>query len=175
MQKKTKNFGRKRRSLKGNQKFWKEDKIRFWQETKQIGKEILTPLGHRTNLMHEEYYLIMASFCRELFYVWKSIVFILMVPPCHQICKRHLCYLQLGKRDKSYNLSSCDLISNNRKQFLTYLGTTHLSPLTVSFLQKRKQIKIFYNISLYRTFYVTEIYIFETSSKCNFPWNYHEK
>ena len=51
----------------------------------------------------------MMPFCRELFYLWKSIVFILVVPPCHKICKRHLCYLRLGKRNKFYNLFSFDL------------------------------------------------------------------
>ena len=68
----------------------------------------------------------MAPFCHELFYVWKSIVFILMVRLCHEICKRPRCYLHLGKRNKFYTLSSCDLISNNCKQFLIYPGTTHL-------------------------------------------------
>ena len=31
----------------GNQKSWRENKIKFWKETKKIGIEILTALGHR--------------------------------------------------------------------------------------------------------------------------------
>ena len=73
----------------------------------------------------------------------KRYCFYFKVPHCHEICIRHLCYLHPGKRNKFYNLSSCDLISNNCNQFLTYLGTTRLSPSTVSFLRKRKQTKIF--------------------------------
>ena len=41
------NFGRKTKISEGNQQFWKENKIKFWKETKKIGIEILTPLGHR--------------------------------------------------------------------------------------------------------------------------------
>ena len=41
------NFGRKPKTLEGNQKFRKENKIKFWKETKKIGIEILTSLGHR--------------------------------------------------------------------------------------------------------------------------------
>ena len=37
-----KNFGRKTKSLEGNQK--------FWRKTKKIRKEILTPLGHGTDI-----------------------------------------------------------------------------------------------------------------------------
>ena len=40
-------FGRKPKISEGNQKFWKENKIKFWRETKKVGKEILTPPGHR--------------------------------------------------------------------------------------------------------------------------------
>ena len=55
--KENKNFRRKRKCLEGNQKFWEENKIKFWEEnkikfwkeTKKFGKQILTPLGHRTN------------------------------------------------------------------------------------------------------------------------------
>ena len=108
----------------------------------------------------------MAPFCRELFYVLKCIAFILMVPPCYEIFKRHLGYLQLGKWNKFYNSSSCDLVSNTCNQFLTYLGITHLSPLTVSFLRKRKQIKIF-SISPYSK--LAMLRKFKTFWKCNFP------
>ena len=108
---------------------------------------------------------MIAPFCRELFYEWKSIVFILMVPTCSEICKIHLCYLHLGKWNKFYNLYSCDLISNNCNQFLTYLGTTRLSPLTVSFLRKRKQIQIL-SISLYIEHAMLPK--LETSWKCDF-------
>ena len=41
----------------------------------------------------KKYCLLMALFCRELFYPWKSITFILMVPPCHEIFKKYLYYL----------------------------------------------------------------------------------
>ena len=82
-----------------------------------------------------------------------------MVTPCHKI------YLHLGKRNKFYNLSSCDLISNNCNQFLTYLGTRHLSPLTVSFSRKRKQTQIFSGSP-----YIEHAIIpkFKTFWKCNF-------
>ena len=82
----------------------------------------------------------MAPFCLKLFFERKSIVFISLIPPCHEISKRHLCYLNLGKRNKFYNLSYCNLISNNC-QCLKYLENAHLLPLTDSFLRKRKQIK----------------------------------
>ena len=117
----------------------------------------------------------MAPFCRELFhvckshklfYVRKSITFILMVPPCHEICKRHRCYLHLGKRRKFCNLSSCDLISNNCNQFQTYLGTTHLSPLTFTFWAKEKTDRIF-SISLYIEHAM--LLKFKIFWECNFP------
>ena len=74
----------------------------------------MAPGFRKANLMHEKsIFLLIAPFYRELFYVGKSIVFILMVPPCHEICIRHLCYLHLGKRNKFCNLSSCDSVSNN--------------------------------------------------------------
>ena len=54
------NFGKKTKILEGNQKFQKETKNlrrkpkilegkqnKILEETKKIGKEILTPLGHR--------------------------------------------------------------------------------------------------------------------------------
>ena len=82
----------------------------------------------------------MAPFCLKLFFVRKRIVFISLIPPCHEISKRHLYYLNLGKRNKFYNLSYCNLISNNY-QCLKYLENTHMLPLTDSFLRKKKQIK----------------------------------
>ena len=88
----------------------------------------------------------------------KFFSFILMVQLCHEICKRHLCYLHLEKQSKFYDLSSCDLISNNHNQFLAYLGTTHLSPLTVFFFFAKEKIdKNIFNILLNRTCYVTEM------------------
>ena len=98
-----------------------------------------------------------------------------MVPHCHEICKRHLCYMHLGKRNKFSNSSSYDLISNNCNQFLTYLGTTHLSPLTIYlfiylfvfyFFANEKTDKNVFKISLYRTYYVIEIQII---LEINFP------
>ena len=47
--KENKDFRRKPKILEGKQKFWEENKIKFWKETKKFGKEILTPLGHRTS------------------------------------------------------------------------------------------------------------------------------
>ena len=62
----------------------------------------------------------------------------------------------------SLNLSSCDLMSNNHRRFLTYLGTTHLSPLTVSILQKRCfQYLLISNMLCHRNF--------KKFSKCKFP------
>ena len=57
-------------------------------------------------------------------------------------------------------------MSNNCNQFLTYLGTAHLSPLTVSFLRKGKQIKIF-SISSYIEHAMLPK--FKTFRKCDFP------
>ena len=91
-----------------------------------------------------------------------------MVPPCHKICKRHLFYLHHRKRNKFCNLALGDLISNNLNLFLTYPGTTHLLPLTVSFLEKRKQMKIF-SMSPYIEHAVLPK--FEIFWKCNFPLN----
>ena len=89
-----------------------------------------------------------------------------MVPPGHKICKSHLFYLHRRKRNKFCNLALYDLISNNLNQFLTYLGTTHLLPLTISFLEKRKQMKIFSMSPYIEHFVLPKFKIFW---KCNFP------
>ena len=57
------------------------------------------------------------------------------------------------------------VITNNWSQFLIYLGTTHLWSLTVTFSQKRKQIKIF-SISPYIEHAM--LAKFKTFWKCNF-------
>ena len=103
----------------------------------------------------------MAPFFQEFLYVRIIIVVILMVPPCHKIRKKYLCYLHLRKQNKFYNLSSCDLISNNYNQFNHTSGT-----LKRFFFAKRKQIKIF-SISPYIEHNMLPK--FKIFWKCNFP------
>ena len=106
----------------------------------------------KTNLTHEKSIIINGTIFSRNIYVWKSIVFISMVPPCHKIRKKHPCYLNLGKQNRFYDLFSCDLILNN------CIPCNHTSvTLNRFFFAKEKTDANIFNIFLHWTCYVTEI------------------